>query len=251
MIPRSPRCRLGFTAIELLIVLIVVLILIGLVVPGLLGALRKGSVNDAANSIVRVSSQARQFARTRALDSANPKYFGMILVAPADGKPTYAALTYGANCPPQLGDILPQPNGNPVCKLGFNANVVVYRGEAKAENDPSVQPLAPGECLGWVYQYRTGYPIYPAGRPLIEWPTIHTVNLGVDPVAADWRRDPSSDNRWINGVWTDPSGDDYIETWDPKVYPDPLRHLTLRTADGRYKSAIAVYQIGLSNVQDM
>ncbi len=235
-LPDRKSNRAGFTAIELLVVLIVVLIIIGLAVPALLGSLRKGSVNDAANSIIRVSSQARQFARTRSLDATVPGYFGLIVVAPTDGTPTYCALTFGTSCPPMVADIMPQkgvPGAKPVSLLRFNANVVAYRGKVHNENDPSVLPIEPGQSVGWLYQYRTGYPIYPAD-PFNggQWPTAANVNIGVDPYH------PAGLPPGMTATDAD------------KTFPEALRHFTLRTADNRYRSAMSIYQIGLSNVQD-
>ncbi|MBA3847126.1 MAG: prepilin-type N-terminal cleavage/methylation domain-containing protein [Planctomycetes bacterium] len=259
---RAGRPRAGFTAIELMVVLIVILVLIGLAVPGLVGAMRKGSVNDAANAIMRVSSQARQFARTRPAPSTTPgsppaAYFGLVIVG--DEQPNYVALTWGTSCtkadiyiqrqwgsgddrtnfatylgaPPEL------KNGNPipVSKLLFNRNVIVYTGTVQDPDpaNPNVKPLEsqPGQEIGWFYQFRTGYPIRPNPRGTPPQPNSPNVNIGVDPLA------PGVDPAALTGITID------------AVFPNDLRHLTLRTTDGRYTSAIAIYQIGLANVQDL
>lgn len=205
--------RKAFTAIEILVVLVVALVLIGMAVPALMGALRKGSVNDAANAIMRVSSQARQLARTRQLASAG-RYYGIVIVAPADGSSPYAALTHG---PTAAEDTILRYNGKPVSKLLFNRNVVVYTG--REHNSATAVPLTTE--IGWLYQYRTGYPIVDAS------PTAVNVNLGVDP-------DYPNPTPGIN----------------PLAFPLELRHITMATADGRYRTAVAIYQIGLANVQD-
>ncbi len=209
--------RAGFTAIELLVVLIVVLVLIGMAVPALLGSMRKGSVNDAANAVIRVSSQARQFARTRSLVAAAVGYYGLTIAS--DNGQTYVALTYGTDAKPAT--ILMQPaTGKPVSKLLLNRNVLAYTGD---KYDPDgARPLENAQSVGWLYQYRTGYPIVDATT------TAKCMNIGVDP--------------------------EHPVAAPPEVpraqFPNALRHLSFRTADGRYRTAIAVYQIGLSNVQD-
>lgn len=212
--------RKGFTAIELLVVLIVVLVLVGMAVPALVGAMHKGSVNDAANAILRVSSQARQFARTRSLPSGPGVavgYYG--LTVGCDNGQTYVALTYGPDATPAT--VLMQPGGaKPVSKLLLNRNVIAYTG---TKYDPdAATPVATGDSFGWLYQYRTGYPIVTAST------TAKNMNIGVDP------EHPS------------PAGPEV-----PRAqFPNNLRHLSFRTADGRYRTAVAVYQIGLANVQD-
>ncbi len=255
---RVAPSRAGFTAIELMVVLIVILVLIGLAVPGLVGAMRKGSVNDAANAIMRVSSQARQFARTRPAPttltpSADRAYFGLVIVG--DEQPNYVALTWGTTC--TKADIYVQKqwnaaddrtlfatyntrpnelkNGNPipVSKLLFNRNVIVFTGTVQDPASANVKPLesqSPPQ-LGWFYQFRTGYPIKPnSGAPQPDSPNV---NIGVDPEA------PGVDATALTGINK------------ATVFPSDLRHLTLRTTDGRYTSAIAIYQIGLANVQDL
>jgi type II secretory pathway pseudopilin PulG len=213
------RARAAFTAIELLIVLVVVLVLIGMAVPALVGAMRKGSVNDAANSIVRVSSQARQFARTRqAPTGASIEYYGLVLVG--DEQPNYVALTYGTTA--SKAKILLRPDGKPVVKLLFNRNVVMFTHNAHPPAAPAEDTVSNGLGgeKGWMYQYRTGYPIWPGSPP------VKAVNIGVDP-------------NWPSAI-----------TVDAQKFPNEIRHLSLRTLDGRYKTAIAIYEIGLSNVQD-
>ncbi len=210
------RHRNAFTSIELLVVLMVALVLIGMAVPALVSARHHGSVSDAANAVVRVSSQARQYARTRQ-PSAAGDYYGLTLAC--ENGQAYAALTYGPDATPARIQMQPG-TAKPVSKLLFNRNVVVYAG--RAYDPAAATPLREGSAVGWLYQYRTGYPIAtpsPAAKP---------VNLGVDP------------------EWPVPAGPDVPRG----QFPDALRHISLRTADGRYRTAIAIYQIGLTNVQD-
>jgi type II secretory pathway pseudopilin PulG len=201
---RSPSTapRGGFTAIELLVVLGIIILLMSMSVPGLVGALRKGKVNDAANTIVRVSSQGRQLARTRQIGAAT-KFYGMVLVN--DETPAYAALTYGTTASKTTilhrgGD----PTKPEVCKLNFNRNITLMLDAA---------PLTAE--LGWMYQYRTGYPI------IVNNITASSVNIGAPNLPAV----------------------DAIDSRFSKV-------ISVMTIDGKYKSAVAIYQIGLANIQD-
>ncbi len=158
MIPRaSTPIQAGFTAMEMMIVIGIMALLATLAVPSLLGSMRNGRVNDACNSVTRVSSQARMMSRTR-YDPT--KYYGVIIVN--DVQPGYVELTYGSLDTPVKGDILTTdlsayvegstPANKVVTKHAFNRNVVVY--------DDSVAPAVPlAASRGWLYQYRTGYPI--------------------------------------------------------------------------------------------
>ena len=93
---RPGRTRDGFTAIEMMVVISVMILLVAMSLPGLFPALKKGRVSDAAEAIMRVASQARQMARLRPQPvGAAVSYYGVSVVVPATG-PAYAVLTYGS-----------------------------------------------------------------------------------------------------------------------------------------------------------
>jgi type II secretory pathway pseudopilin PulG len=202
----TDRTRSAFTAIELLVVLGIAMLLMAMAVPGLVGALRKSTVGDAASSITRVSSQARQLARSRLVATVGPKamwYYGVVLVN--DENPSYVALTFGASA--KKTDILERSDGSgkPVCKLTFNRNITIML-DAEQMDKP--------EGLGWMYQYRTGKPV------IANQLTAPNYNIGAP------------------------------NTGTPAATEDISKTITVQTRDGRYRAAVAIYQIGLANIQE-
>jgi prepilin-type N-terminal cleavage/methylation domain-containing protein len=209
--PMSKSPRSGFTAIELMVVITVMVILLGLAIPSLVGALRKGKVNDAANCIIRASSQAKQLAKTRAAVASD--FYGLIIVN--DEVPAYVAVTFGHTG--TKADILHQqndPSKPALIKYPFNRNVLIYE-----ENDAAL-----ATDLGWCYQYRTGYPIQDAKH-----------------FCGNAQPAPSGSSKTI---------DIGVDTGNGVLYPFLKKSLSLRTMDGKYRTGIAIYRIGLANVQD-
>jgi len=145
------RRRAGFTAIEMLVVVSVLILLTAMSVPGLVGAVRRGRVNEAASAVIGAATTARQLARTSARSS---DYFGVVVVA--DEVPAYVAVTYGRTA--DKASILlanraraEGPDNQPLYKRTLNRNVMIYSG---------AQPLIGSN--GWMYQYRTGVPVVTA-----------------------------------------------------------------------------------------
>lgn len=136
----TTRTRAGFTAIEAAVAIAVLLALTSMSVPALMGALRQGRVNEAANGITKAWGIARQYARTRVPES---DHYGVVVVNEPSG--AWVGVTRGATA---SSAALLMDGAKPVCQLRFNRNVVVFDGTA---------PLV-GE-RGWFCQYRTGYPL--------------------------------------------------------------------------------------------
>lgn len=208
------RTRDAFTAMEMMIVIGIMALLATLAVPSLLGSMRNGKVNDAANAVSRISSQARMMARTR-YDAV--KYYGVIIVNDANPGPQYVAMTYGTDYPPTKGDVLTTdlsayvegttPDSKVVGKANFNRNVVVF------DDTLGTAMLT----RGWLYQYRTGYPIPklnvggPQTAPPISLTTAQPTSVGVNPAI-------------------------------PSQTP-----MSFRSLDGKYRVALAVYEVGITN----
>ncbi|HEX3132451.1 MAG TPA: prepilin-type N-terminal cleavage/methylation domain-containing protein, partial [Planctomycetota bacterium] len=99
---RNP-VRAGFTAIEMMVVVSIIIVLVAMVVPTIGPAMKKGSVHDAASAIQRACSMARQLARSTTEPrttgaSATPNYYGVAVVVPSEtNKPAYAVVVYGNN----------------------------------------------------------------------------------------------------------------------------------------------------------
>lgn len=161
--------RRGFTAIELLIVLGVVVTLFALTAPVVFRALRESAVRNAAQAIVQLHHDARRLAiEQRQPDDPSgsgvvPHYGVVVVNDPTRDPPCYAALTYGH---PQDGfssdaermlmgvgrdGIAGNDDDEPANLIEFNRRVQVYN------NDYLLSDTS-GE-IGWYYQYRTGITI--------------------------------------------------------------------------------------------
>jgi type II secretory pathway pseudopilin PulG len=235
--PRCARARSGFTAIELMVVVSIIILLVAMTVPSIFPAIRKGRVHDAANAIMRVASQARQFARSRPMPPAGnasvPQYFyGVAIVVPASG-PAYAVLTYdniaanGAASGP-VGRLADNSSTNYLSKQTFNANVMPFTGVLNPGSPgvKAVYSLQPRSTMvGWYYQYRTGFVIQNSSPPATNWTQIGSI--GTAAVAA-------------NPV-----------TGAPAVLAYPPQVFGVCSLDQQYVVAMAIYSIGLANAQDL
>jgi type II secretory pathway pseudopilin PulG len=232
--------RMGFTAIEMMVVVSIVIILVAMVVPTIGPAMRKGAVHDSANAIQRACSQARQLARSNSEPEGSAtkplKWYGVSVVVPDDGKAAYAVVVYGgvSDNPSTYAFASSSsnhyPNGTPLLDGtgGFYGDGVgggtVRKAAAKFPLSRSVMPfqdptvpalptlpsytfMGPGSAIGWYYQYRTGFVFMNPATPGVG------IDIGV----------PAGSSPQSFGV---------------------------ASLDKKYVVAIAVYKIGLLNTQD-
>jgi type II secretory pathway pseudopilin PulG len=239
---RHEEIRRGFTAVEMIVVVSIVILLVAMVAPTIGPAIKKGQVHEAANAIQRACTMARHLARSSAGDmvaTTSPppptqNHFGVVIVVPteiASVRAPYAAVIYGtgnpglwsfANAdanqyPNGLPDYTREPNASgrfppvsglrPSGRFTFNQGVMPFR-DTTASSPLSYTFMRPGTSMGWYYQYRTGFVI-----PNIATPSV-TNDIGVRTGAA-----PQS--------------------------------FGVASVDLKYKSAIAIYKIGLINIQEM
>lgn len=211
-----------------MVVVSIIILLVAMTVPSIFPAIRKGRVHDAANAILRVSSQARQMARTRSQPLlATVPFYGVAVVVPTTG-PAYAVLIYDSVAAASLNMSAPGPGlktqydiNKFVSKQVFNANVMPFTaGTGGGPGAKTVYTLeSPGSAVAWYYQYRTGFVI----PSFAAWTTPG--NVGTPPVAAS-------------------GGSAAIATIGPSVFG-------VCSLDQQYSVAIAVYSIGLANAQDL
>jgi len=240
--PRRARSRSGFTAIELMVVVSIIILLVAMTVPSIMPAIKKGRVHDAANAIMRVASQARQLARSRAIpfvtsQNAPLNCYGVAIVVPTTG-PAYAVLTYdsvlanGAAVGP-----VGQPTDNSansanpiyISKQTFNANVMPFTNvlNAGGGGTKAIYGLQPrGTKVGWYYQYRTGFVIQNSA-PLTLTTCSQTGSVGTLAVAA-------------NPLTGAPA----VAAFAPFVFG-------VCSLDQQYVVAISMYNIGMGNAQDL
>jgi type II secretory pathway pseudopilin PulG len=231
------RARAGFTAIELMVVVTVMILLVAMTAPAIYPAIKKGTVHDAAGAIQRAASQAKQLARTRiepaSSGGAAVRHYGVAIVVPTTG-PAYATVIYGDGDPTNFGSIAGwQKNpltGRDYFKLNFNRGVMPYKmagpPASGGPGSPAVYTFMPtGSSMGWYYQYRTGF--------LIQNPATNTalINVGTLAQAATPAAPPLPALKAVAaGI--------------PPVFG-------VATLDQRYVVAVAVYSIGMMNIQDL
>jgi type II secretory pathway pseudopilin PulG len=224
--------RAGFTAIEMMVVVSIIILLVAMVVPTIGPAIKKGSVHDAASAIQRACSQARQLARSTteprpAGAGGSISYFGVAIVVPPEsgGKtpPAYAVVVYNDANLTSYSEASSLSKHYPNGVRNYDGTIVsVPKAAAKFEFNKGVMPFAdtsvtgtpayafmnPGTSVGWYYQYRTGFVFTDPTKP------TKAVDVGVIGGAA------------------------------------PM-NLGVATLDKKYMVAVAVYKIGLLNAQDI
>lgn len=220
--------RAGFTAIELVVVVSVIILLVSLTVPSIMPALKKGAVNDAATAIQRACSQARQLARTRQEPSlagagaGGIKYWGVNVVVPTDfpAKAAYAAVIFGNSVPGGPSTSLENNpvSGKPWYRQEMPRSAAPFSMAALPTGTPRTYTfMAKGTSVGWYYQYRTGFVIKDGGT------ATQPINIGTPG----------------DSTVTPP-----ITAGTPPVFG-------VASLDQKYVMAIAVYSIGLANIQDL
>lgn len=241
----STSSRAGFTAIEMMVVVSIIIVLVAMVVPTIGPAMKKGAVSDAANAIQRACSQARQLARSttepRVTGGAIPSRYGVAVVVPAEpNKAAYAVVIYGNTSPSDFSFVSNKrnqyPNGTPLldrtgyvgdggsgplgdeqvpsAKFPFSRNVMpmIAAGAVSSTTTPTYTLMSPGTAVGWYYHYRTGF--------VFQTPGVYSppVDVGV----------PASGGA----------------TGTPEAFG-------VASLDMKYRIAVAIYKIGLLNSQDV
>jgi len=227
----------GFTAIEMMVVVSIIIVLVAMVVPTIGPAMKKGSVNDAASAIQRACSMARQLARSTTQPrgvAGEINYYGVAVVVPSESeknKPAYAVVVYGKdpidfslankeenqypNGTPKLDGTGSIYSGiKPAGKFTFSRSVMPIKADsASATSTPNYTFMAPGSAVGWYYAYRTGFVFQNVAAPSA------SVDIGVPPIAA-------------------------ATTGTPQAFG-------VASLDMKYRVAVAIYKIGLLNAQDV
>lgn len=232
--PVSRPSAAGFTAIEMMVVVSIVIVLVAMVVPTIGPAMKKGAVHDAANAIQRACSMARQLARSttepRDTPSSPKKYYGVAVVVPDNERePAYAVVIYDQGGVVSFSNAKDEakqyPNGTPKLdgsgdvysgikpagKFTFSRNVMPIRADsASATATPTYTFMTPGSAVGWYYNYRTGF-VFKSASPT---PPASGHDIGV----------PGGETPQGFGV---------------------------ASLDMKYRVAVAIYKIGLLNAQDV
>jgi prepilin-type N-terminal cleavage/methylation domain-containing protein len=182
--------RGGFTAVELMMVMGIMLIIMSITVPAVLPTLRHGKLSSAVNDIQACWRKARGMAMATSIPSGTtPYHYGILISQPASGETTVSLVYDNENVSsPKLlmfGEDPSNPattynaGAPPVAQYSFNRNVLLATASA------SGGALSTGAANVLIYaQYGTGLPISPVdvagGRGLVAAAT----SLGVSGMLA-------------------------------------------------------------------
>ncbi len=254
MVPASTAClvrvpiqrrrrslRSGFTAIELLVVIGIMMAVMAMAMPSVMNSLRRGKVSSAATDIMQCWRQARNMALMRSMpDAPNgtvPKHYGMMLVQHA-GQQCYAALIYdnqaaaNISSTPEASVLRADPTSGstsdavnpPVAKYVFNRNVVLASADT-----PAQQPDTHDRVLVVYAQYRTGLPISPEVVVDGKAPNASAIGVGL------------ADNPTFGLVAGTISAQMRLQTLD----------YTLGTVKRGYAVGVTLYPIGVVATQEL
>jgi prepilin-type N-terminal cleavage/methylation domain-containing protein len=211
--------RSGFTAIELLISISVILVLVGMAVPAIAPSIRRGRVNEAANAITQISRQARMLAIQRQPEESH--YGVLVADDPALGPGPIVALIYGH---PQDGKkddierIVRDARGEPVALQRFTSAVSVWTADGALRDQSD-------KFVSWWYKFGSGIPIAVVGGKF----TLGPATVGTPKIA-------------LSNVWGIGGNDHDVAAVAASRPGEP--GLSLRSADNRTRCAVAVYVSG-------
>ncbi len=158
----AARSSAGFTAVEMMIVLLVIGILATMTVPKVVGLMRHSAVRSAADDTLILWERAKTLAQRSQPDPDAPnRHFGVAIVQQR-GQPTYAVLVRSDKSPADGDEIAPED----MLASGLATGTA---GRARVEFPPSVvvatatghgtSPQVVDGTIAWYAQYGTGFPL--------------------------------------------------------------------------------------------
>jgi type II secretory pathway pseudopilin PulG len=146
----------GFTAVELIIVMSIMILLVGLAAPTVFASLRSSQVQRGAALIGNIARQAQACALQGLAPSTGETYGIAVVDDPADGNAPYAALIYGTpNSTGRMRDLWFSDGRTRIIERLPSAVSVRVAGNA-------LRGQAVKEVV-WFYNWRTGTPLAPTG----------------------------------------------------------------------------------------
>ncbi|GDY14497.1 hypothetical protein LBMAG53_33750 [Planctomycetota bacterium] len=244
----------GFSAIELMVVISIMLILSGLGVSSVLSTLRRSAVNQAVTAISATNEQAKTLSITGGSMGINCNVaFGVVIEASSRtcGFP-FIALTMGKTNDGFATDhrarILIEdtaasplassafPSASSYTHMGSDTGLLVAKGSKRPSmihrlrSTASIYTVSSGSmvpldqssptAIGWYFQQRSGYLIQPSARS--DWPKVATIcELGQATAG-----DKTWSDRWKSKNQADIPGRD----WSVRI-PNLLPGMTATAAD--------------------
>jgi len=232
--------RRAFTLIELVIVLTIMAVLMGMSAPGVLRALYRGRVNQAAESIITAHALARRLAMTTA--PAGPIVPSDAVAGFGPASPHYGVRISTGSTQPVVEVIRATGSADPglaVVATYDLAGGVVVRTAANPQNQP--QPL--NGTLVWFYRYGSGQPIASS--------MAKDINVAIDIGLPGWSStgDPNRPRAsTISTAW----GSDAIGIVSPNSFPgSPVcGYLEVATRDAEHRLSVLIMRNGIAHSQE-
>lgn len=247
---RKTTHRRGFTAIELLIVILIMALLGSMAIPAILPALQRSRVNTAAAYVNEAAAQAQQMAQERYAGNDNA-HFGIYLGPDGSGT-NIVAVTYG---PPSTGHTIDaiaavgtdgalsnldtlgvglselSGDSQAVFVRELPATAIIYLGDTLIDANGSTS-------IGWAYQFRTGtLTRFVSGA-------VDSGMVEVGTIAKTWDNIYDIDGSGIPAKWRD--------TWDvasavvaPTADSTASPGLSIRSPNDNYRVGLRIYAPGL------
>ncbi len=216
---RSTLPTRGFSAIELLVVIGVIVILTALSAPTIASSLRRSRVTTSADAILRATTLAKSAAikhdRFLVNIAGQTRNYGVAIVS--DGAQYFVTVTFGTTCKGDAGDMLMQyaDNTKPYFQSYLAQGIVVFK-------DGSPLPAS----FGWFHQPRTGYPLAAINA-------AKTVEIGA-----------SYSPNYATAVF-ETNTNALVST---VVDQPPASELSVRSPDGRLVSRILITSLGFGQI---
>jgi type II secretory pathway pseudopilin PulG len=226
------RPRAGFTAVELLVVISIIIMVSAFSLPSITAAIRRGGVNGAADKVLQVITEAQLRARRQvpaSSDLARGPLYGVAII-PAGTNSWNITLLKGAKLTDEA-----MVGSDPVLRVHLPTGIRVYAGFADAEP----QPL--DHAIGWFFLPGSGKPVE---APNVRGSTFpRPVGVGTPSQAATAADTYGNIAIWSNSDWGTRS-----VAFEPIAASPICSTLELRSSDGRIRAGIALYSLGLITI---
>ncbi len=232
--------RRAFTLIELVIVLTIMSVLMGMSAPGVLRALHRGRVNQAAERIISAHALAQRLAMTTS--PAGPVVPSNAMAGFGPASKHYGVRIATASTPPVVEVIQATGPADPALAVIATyelAGSVVVRTAA----NPQTLPQELAGTLVWFYRFASGQPIASS--------TTKDINVPIDIGLPGWSS-ISDPNRPRTSTVTTAWGSDAIGIASPDTYPgSPVcGYLEVATRDAEHRLQVLIMRNGIAHSQE-
>ena len=182
--------RAGFTAVELIVVIGIMMLLMGMAVPAVMPSIRHGTVVSAIGDLTTCWREAQALAVRHALPRGRvPAHFGIEITQAAGQQPTVALIFDNVaggvahrfmRGQDPLDAASYDPAGTPVALFRLNRGIAIAIGPQEAAD---AAPVVDGTVLIYA-QFGTGLPISPEAVASGHGASASPVSLGVSSASA-------------------------------------------------------------------